>query len=59
MIDMFGEVGVGMGCCGIVWGELGLEGGERGVDTALERQIFITLRIGSSDEDCKNNAVCL
>ena len=26
MIDMFGEVGVGMGCCGIVWGELGLEG---------------------------------
>ena len=30
MIDMFGEVGVGMGCCGIVWGELGLEGGEGG-----------------------------
>ena len=28
MINMFGEVGVGMGCCGIVWGELGLEGGE-------------------------------
>ena len=27
MIDMFGEVGVGMGCCGIVWGELWLEGG--------------------------------
>ena len=26
MINMFGEVGVGMGCCGIVWGELGLEG---------------------------------
>ena len=26
MIDMLGEVGVGMGCCGIVWGELGLEG---------------------------------
>ena len=58
MIDMFGEVGVGMRCCGIVWGELGLEG-ERRVDTALERQIFITLRIGSNDEDSKNNAVCL
>ena len=41
MIDMFGEVGVD-GCCGIVWGEMGLEG--EGVDTALERQIFITLR---------------
>ena len=27
MIYMFGEVGVRMGCCGIVWGELGLEGG--------------------------------
>ena len=26
MIDMFGEVGVEMGCFGIVWGELGLEG---------------------------------
>ena len=49
MIDMFGEVGVGMRCCGIVWGELGLEG--EGVDTALEREVFITLRIGSNDED--------
>ena len=42
MIDMFGEIGVGMECCGIVWGELGLEGD--GVDPALERHIFITLR---------------
>ena len=25
------------------------------VDTALERLIFITLRIGSNDEDNKNN----
>ena len=58
MIDMFDEVGVGMGCCGVVWGEFGLEGGE-GVVTALERQIFITLRIGSNDEDSKYNAVCL
>ena len=33
MIDMFGAVVVGMGCCAIAWGELGLEGG--GVDTAL------------------------
>ena len=32
---------------------------ERGVDTALERQIFITLRIARNDEDSKNNAVCL
>ena len=40
MIDMFGEVGVGMGYSGIVWAELGL----KGVDTALESQIFITLR---------------
>ena len=58
MIDMFGEVGVGMTCCGIVWGELGLEG-ERGVDTALERQIFITLRIGSNDEDSENDVKSL
>ena len=52
MIDMFGEVGVGMGCCGIVvknWGW----GGRGGVDTSLERQIVITLRIGSNDEDTK------
>ena len=33
--------------------------GDSGVDTALERQIFITLRIRSNDEDSKNNAVCL
>ena len=33
--------------------------GERGVDTALERQIFITLRIGSNDEDNKNNVKSL
>ena len=52
MIDMFGEVGVGMGCCGIAWGELVLEEGE-GVDTALERKIFITLKIGRNDEDTK------
>ena len=43
---MFGEVGVGMGCCGVVWGELGLEG--EGVETA-----FITLSIGRKDEDTK------
>ena len=49
---MFGEVGVRMGCCGIVLGELGLEG--EGVDTALERQIFITLSIGRNYEDTKS-----
>ena len=57
MIAMFGEVGMWMGCCGIVWGELGLEG--EAVDAALERQIFITLRIGSNDEDSKNNVKSL
>ena len=57
MIDMFGEAGVEMECCGIVWGELGLEG--EGVDTALDRQIFITLRIGRNDEDSKNNVKSL
>ena len=51
MIDMFGEVGMWMGCCGTVWGELGFEG--EVVDTALERRIFITIRIGSNDEDSK------
>ena len=50
MIDMFGEVEVGMGCCGIVWRELGLEGGE-GVDTALEREVFQTLRTGRNVKD--------
>ena len=58
MLDMFGEVGVGMGYCGIIWGELGLEGRE-GVDTAFERQIFITLRIGSNDKDMKFVVKCL
>ena len=33
MIDMFGVVESGWGCCVIVWGELELEG-ERGVNTA-------------------------
>ena len=33
MIDVFGEVVVGMGCCGILWRELGLEG--EGADTAV------------------------
>ena len=58
MIEMFGEVGVVMGCCGIVGENWGLRG-ERGLDTALERQIFITLKIGRNDDDSKNNAVCL
>ena len=49
MIVMFGQVGVWMRCCGIV----GENGGSRrrGVDTALERQIFITLRIGRNVKD--------
>ena len=33
-------------------GRIGV-GGERGVDTAIGRQIFITLRIESNDEDSK------
>ena len=37
---------------------IGVEGGE-GVDTALERQIFITLGIGGNDEDSKNNVKSL
>ena len=43
MIDMFGEVGVEMGVLRHCMGRIGVGGG-RGVDTALERQIFITLR---------------
>ena len=34
-------------------GRIRVGGGRGGVDTALERQIFITLRIGSNDEDTK------
>ena len=30
-----------------------------GVDTALEHHIFITLRIGSNDEDSQNNVKSL
>ena len=40
-----------------LYGENGVGGG--GVDTALERQIFITLRIGSNDKDSKNNVKSL
>ena len=58
MIDMFDEVGVGWGVVGL-YGENWGWRGERVFDTALERKIFITLRIGSNDEDNKNNAVCL
>ena len=43
MIDMFGVVGVGLGVLWDCMGRIGVAGG-RGVDTALERQIFITLR---------------
>ena len=49
MIDMFGVVGsagsvVGLKVENWCWRR-------RGVDTALERQIFITLRIRRNDED--------
>ena len=57
MIDMFGEVEVGLGVVGLYGENWGWRG--EGVDAALERQIFITLRIGSNDDDSKNNAVCL
>ena len=42
MIDMFGVVGVGLGVLWDCMGRIGVLRG--GVDTALERQIFITLR---------------
>ena len=42
MIDMFGVVGVGRGVLWDCMGSIGVEGS--GVDTALERKIFITLR---------------
>ena len=53
MFDIIGGVGVlrdGMR-------RMGLEG--VGVDTALERQIFITLKIRYNDEDSKNNVKSL
>ena len=43
MIDMFGVVVVGLVVLLDCMGRIGVGGG-RGVDTALERQIFITLR---------------
>ena len=54
MFDIIGGVGVLRDCMGKEWGWRG-----KGVDTALERQIFITLRIGSNDEDSKNNVKSL
>ena len=52
MIDMFGVVEVGLG---VLWDCMGriVVGGGEGVDTALERQLFITLRIRRNDEDTK------
>ena len=43
MIDMIGGVGVEVGVLRHCMGRIGVGGGE-GVDTALERQLFITLR---------------
>ena len=49
MFDIIGGVGVLRDCMR----RMGLEG--EGVDTALERQIFLTLKIRYNDEDSKNN----
>ena len=46
MFDMIGGVGMGMGVEGLL-GEWGLR-----VDTALEHEIFITLRIGRKSAPC-------
>ena len=48
MFDIIGGVGVLRDCMGRM-----RLAGERGVDTALERQIFITLSIRRNDEDTK------
>ena len=49
MFDMIGGVGVEVGIFRDCIGRIGLNG--EGVDTALERQIFITLRIGRNVKD--------
>ena len=47
MFDIIGGVGELRDCMR----RMGLEG--KAVDTALQRQIFITLKIGRNDEDTK------
>ena len=54
MFNMIGGVGVRMRVLRIV----GENGGWR-IDTSLEHEIFITLRIRHNDKDRKNNAMSL